>query len=69
MEDFFSTNSSGDLHSDACQSQIIGGDADEDHTQIIGGIQSNYCWGIYPPSWASAPLVGATKHCNQTTLK
>ena len=28
---------SGDLRSDAHQSQIIGGDADEDHTQIIGG--------------------------------
>ena len=24
------------------------GDADVDHTQAIGGIQSNY-WGIYPP--------------------
>ena len=33
----FSPNSSGDLRSDAHQSQIIGGDADEDHTQIIGG--------------------------------
>ena len=28
---------SADLRSDAHQSQIIGGDADEDHTQIIGG--------------------------------
>ena len=27
---------STDLHSDAHQSQIIGGDADEDHTQIVG---------------------------------
>ena len=34
----FSPNSSGDLRSDAQQSQIIGGDADVDHTQIIGGI-------------------------------
>ena len=33
----------------------IGGDVDEDHTQIAGGIQSNY-WGIYPPR-VSAPLV------------
>ena len=39
----FSSNSSGDLRSDAHQSQIIGGDADEDHTQIIGG--------IYPPEF------------------
>ena len=38
----FFPNSGGDLHSDAHQSQIIGGDADVDHTQIIGGIQSNY---------------------------
>ena len=34
---FFSPNSSRDLCSDAHQSQIIRGDADEDHTQIIGG--------------------------------
>ena len=32
---------STDLRSDAHQSQSIGGDADEDHTQIVGG--------IYPP--------------------
>ena len=50
----FSPNSSRDLHSDAHQSQIIEGDVDEDHTQIIGGIQSNY-WEIYP-SWVSAPV-------------
>ena len=34
---FTNNDSSGDLRSDAHQSQIIGGDADEDHTQIIGG--------------------------------
>ena len=34
-------NSSGHLRSDAHQSQIIGGDADVDHNQTIGGIQSN----------------------------
>ena len=45
---FFPANSSGDLRSDAHQSQIIGGDADEDHTQIIGGMQSNY-WGYISP--------------------
>ena len=49
MEHFFSSNSSGDLRLDAHQSQIIGGDADEDHIQIIGGMQSNY-WGEYIPS-------------------
>ena len=41
MEHFFLST---DLRSDAHQSQIIGGDADEDHT--VGGIQSNY-WGGY----------------------
>ena len=34
MEHLFSPNSSADLSSDAHQSQIIGGDADADHTQI-----------------------------------
>ena len=38
----FSPNSSGNLRSDAHQSQIIGRNTDEDQTQIIGGIQSNY---------------------------
>ena len=33
----FFPNSSTDLRLDAHQSQIIGGDADEDHTQIVGG--------------------------------
>ena len=48
------------LHSDAHQSQIIGGDANKDHTQIVGGIQSNYCGGYIPPSpppLVSAPLI------------
>ena len=58
MKHFFSLNSSGDPRSDARKSQIIGGDADVDHTQIIGGIQSNY-WGDifrHPPR-VSAPLL------------
>ena len=37
MEHFFSPNSIEHLRSDAHQSQIIGGDADVDHTQTIGG--------------------------------
>ena len=37
MEHFFPPNLSGDLLSDAHQSQTIGGEADVDHTQIIGG--------------------------------
>ena len=49
MEHFFSPNSSTDLRSDAHQSQIIGGDADKDHTQIVGGIYSQIIGGIYPP--------------------
>ena len=49
MEHFFSPNSSTDLHSDAHQSQIIGGDADEDHTQIVGGDTVKLLGGIYPP--------------------
>ena len=48
MEHFFPPNSRGNLRPDAHQSQIIRGDADEDHTQIIGEIQSNYWGDIYP---------------------
>ena len=54
----FPPNSSGDLRSGAHPSQIFGGDADEDHTWIIGGTQSNY-WGgyiLHPPR-VSAPLL------------
>ena len=46
-----SPNSSVHLRSYAHQSQIIGGDAVTDHTQTIGGIQSNYS------RWVSAPLL------------
>ena len=53
MEHFFSPNSSGDLCSDAHQNQIIGGDADEDHTQIIGGTQSNYWGDTSPPGFGT----------------
>ena len=49
MEHFFPPNSGGDLRSDAHQSQIIGGDADIDHTQIIGGDTVKFMGGIYPP--------------------
>ena len=45
----FSPNSGEDLRSDAYQSQIIGGDADDDHTQIIGGGYSQIIGGIHPP--------------------
>ena len=47
--------SSRDLRSDAHQSQIIRGHADVDHTQIIGGIQSNY-WGDISPQGFGTPV-------------
>ena len=49
MEHFLSSTSSTDLRSDAHQSQIIGGDADEDHTQIVGGGYSQIIGAVYPP--------------------
>ena len=49
MERLFSPNSCGDLPSDARQSQIIGGDVDVDHTQIIGGDTVKLLRGIYSP--------------------
>ena len=36
MKHFFPPNLGGDLRSDAHRSQFLGGDADVDHTQIIG---------------------------------
>ena len=50
MEHFFSPNSGADLRSDAHQSQIIGGNADVDHTQIIGGDTAKLLGGYIPPS-------------------
>ena len=46
----FSPNSGGDLRSDAHQSQMIGGDEDVDHTQIIGGDTVKLLEDISPPS-------------------
>ena len=51
MEHFFSSNSSGDLRSYAHQSQIIGGNADVDHTQIIGGDTVKLLGDISPPGF------------------
>ena len=60
MEHLFSSNSSTDLRSDAHQGQIIGGDANEDHTQIDGGDTVKLLGEIYPPPpRVSAPLVAA----------
>ena len=50
IEHFFSPISSGHLHSDAHPSQIIGGDADVDHTQTIGGDTAKLLVGYIPPS-------------------
>ena len=57
-EHSFSPNSSGDLRSGAHQSQIIGRDADVDHTQIIGGDTVKLLGGDISPNPArvSAPL-------------
>ena len=61
VEHFFSRNSSTDLHSDAHQSQIIRGDADENHTQIVGGYTVKLLGGYIPhPPWVSAPLLPRT---------
>ena len=46
----FSPNSRGDLRSDAHQSQIIGGDANVDHTQIIGRVTVKLLGDISSPS-------------------
>ena len=51
MEHFFSPNSGGDLGSDAHQSQNIGGYADVDHTQIIGGDTVKLLGGYIPPGF------------------
>ena len=54
----FSPNSRGRLRSVAHHSQIIGGDANVDHTQTIGGIQLNYWEDISPhPPRVLVPLV------------
>ena len=50
---------STDVRSDAHQSQIIGGDTDEDHTQIFEGYTVKLLGGIYlpHPPLVSAPLL------------
>ena len=50
MERFFPPNSSGHLRSNAHQSKIIGGDADVDQTQTIGGDTVKLLGGYIPPS-------------------
>ena len=47
----FSPNSSGHLRSDAHQSQTIGGYADVDHTQTIGGVTVKLLGGYILPGF------------------
>ena len=49
MEQFFSPNSSGHLRSDVQQTQIVGGNANRDHTQLIGGDTAKLLGGYIPP--------------------
>ena len=50
----FSSNSSEDLRLDAHRNQTIGGDADEDPTQIIGGDAAKLLGGdISPPGFGT----------------
>ena len=65
-EILFSPNSSRALLLDARQSQIIGEDADVDHTKIIGGILSNYISPISPGFGTPASTKDA--RCARKTL-
>ena len=67
MEHFFSPNSSTDLRSDAHQSQIIGGDADEYHTQIVGRNTVKLLEKIYSPH-SPPPGFGTPTWERQLTL-
>ena len=63
----FSPSSNGDLRSDAHQSQIIGGDADEGHTQIIGGITVKLLGGYVtpiPPGFRHPCLIASSVAAN-----
>ena len=55
MEHFFPPISGGHPRSNAYQSQIIGGDADVDHTQTIVGDTVKLLGGIYPSPGFSTP--------------
>ena len=49
----FSRNSRKDLRSDAHQGPIIEGDADVDHSQIIGGDTVKLLRGYIPPGFGT----------------
>ena len=61
----FSPNSSGHLRSDAHQSQIIGEDADVDHTQTIGGDTVKLLGGYIPPGFRHPFLLQTFVNCEQ----
>ena len=64
----FFPNSSVDLRSDAHQSQIIEGDADQDHTQIIG--RDTVKLSLPIPLRVSAPLIlGYSRGCAAAMLR
>ena len=65
----FSPNSGVDLRPDAHQSQIIGEDADVDHTQIIGEDTVKLLGRIYPPGFGTpAYSLNLPKPLNSSTL-
>ena len=51
LGDFFSTNSYEDQRSDVVKSKTVGGDADVEHTQIIGGDTVKILGGYIPPGF------------------
>ena len=71
MEHFFPPNSTGDLRSDAHQSQNIGGDSDVDYSQIIGGNTVKLLGGInhVTSPWVSSPLPTSTTSKNDLMPK
>ena len=73
MEDLFSPKSSENQRtapniiqrSGADQSQIIGGDADVDHSQTIAGMQSNYWGDISSPGFGTPGYKYTSVFCDR----
>ena len=63
-----SPNSSGDLRSNAHQSQIIGGMQMQTILKVLGGIQSN-CWGNISPISPIGTPVGEKMKQRQTNVE
>ena len=70
MEHLFSPNSSGDLRSDARQSQIIGGMQMQTILKLLGGY-SQIIWGIYPhpPGFRHLCGPGTLRPTNRTPMQ